>query len=340
LILNSIHDYCGQIPETSSGFVMRKSIKINIMRQPIVSIIRWFDAEADVASLPDDDQKKVDWFRILPLVLMHLMCLGVIWVGWSWTAVGIAAGLYAVRMFAITGFYHRYFSHKAFKTNRFWQFIFGALGNASVQRGPLWWASHHRHHHRYTDQAQDVHSPSRHGFWWSHIGWLTSRANFATKKKYIKEWMEYPELRWINRFDTIIPILMAVSLFILGALLERYAPGLGTNGPQLLIWGFFISTTALLHGTVTINSFDHMYGSRRFDTDDTSRNNALLAVITLGEGWHNNHHRYAVSARQGFVWWELDITYYLLVLMSWLKIVKDLRPVPQQVLEDCRDNRK
>ena len=115
---------------------------------------------------------------------------------------------------------------------------------------------------------------------------------------------------------------------------------MGTNGPQLLIWGFFISTTALLHGTVTINSFDHMYGSRRFDTQDTSRNNALLAVITLGEGWHNNHHRYAVSARQGFVWWELDITYYLLVLMSWLKIVKDLRPVPQQVLEECHSNRQ
>jgi stearoyl-CoA desaturase (delta-9 desaturase) len=303
--------------------------------QPVVSIIRWFDTEAGAESLPADDQKKVDWPRILPLVIMHVMCLGVIWVGWSWTAVSIALGLYLVRMFAITAFYHRYFSHKAFKTNRFWQFIFGALGNSTVQRGPLWWASHHRHHHRYTDQAEDVHSPSRHGFWWSHIGWLTSRSNFATKTRYVKEWARFPELRWINRFDTVIPILLAVTLFVLGSILDRYAPALGTSGPQLLVWGFFISSVVLLHGTVTINSFDHMYGTRRFDTDDTSRNNALLAVLTLGEGWHNNHHRYSVSARQGFAWWELDITYYLLVLMSWLRIVRDLRPVPQRYLDAC-----
>ncbi len=315
---------------------MQNPIKKIFSIQPIVSLIRWFDTEAGVESLPVDEQKKVDWFRILPLVFMHVMCLGVIWVGWSWTAVLVAAGLYVIRMFAITAFYHRYFSHKAFKTNRFWQFIFGALGNSTVQRGPLWWASHHRHHHRYTDQAEDVHSPSRHGFWWSHIGWLTSRSNFATQTKYVKEWARFPELRWINRFDTVIPILLAVALFVLGNILERYAPGLGTNGPQLLIWGFFISSTVLLHATVTINSFDHMYGTRRFDTEDTSRNNALLAVITLGEGWHNNHHRYSVSARQGFAWWELDITYYGLVLMSWLKIVKDLRPVPQKYLDACR----
>jgi stearoyl-CoA desaturase (delta-9 desaturase) len=139
--------------------------------------------------------------------------------------------------------------------------------------------------------------------------------------------MQYPELRWINRFDTVVPILLAIGLFVVGIILERYAPGLETNGPQLIVWGFFISTVVLFHGTVTINSFDHMYGTRRFDTPDTSRNNALLAF--------NNHHRYAVSARQGFRWWELDITYYLLVLLSWLKIVKDLRPLPQQVLEEC-----
>jgi stearoyl-CoA desaturase (delta-9 desaturase) len=315
---------------------MNELTKKILSAQPVVSIVRWFDAEAGVVSLPAEDQKKVDWFRILPLVFMHVMCLGVIWVGWSWTAVFIALGLYLVRMFAITAFYHRYFSHKAFKTNRFWQFIFGALGNSTVQRGPLWWASHHRHHHRYTDREEDVHSPNRHGFWWSHIGWLTSRANFATKTKYVKEWVRFPELRWINRFDTVIPILLAVALFVLGNILERYAPGLGTNGPQLLVWGFFISSVVLLHATVTINSFDHMYGTRRFDTEDTSRNNALLAVLTLGEGWHNNHHRYSVSARQGFAWWELDITYYLLVLMSWLRVVRDLRPVPQRYLDACR----
>jgi stearoyl-CoA desaturase (delta-9 desaturase) len=304
----------------------------------ITSVLRWFDSESGLAKISQDDEKRVDWLRIIPFIVLHGMCLAVIWVGWSWTAVMVALLLYLVRMFAITGFYHRYFSHKSFKTNRFWQFIFGAMGNASVQRGPLWWAAHHRHHHRFTDQEQDVHSPSRHGFWWSHIGWLTSRANFPTKYKYVAEWAKYPELRWLNRFDTVIPILLALALYIFGALLERFAPHLGTNGMQMLVWGFFISTTVLFHATVTINSFDHMYGSRRYNTPDTSRNNALLALITLGEGWHNNHHHFAVSARQGFFWWEIDMTYYFLVFMSWLGIVKDLRAVPEHVLNKNRIN--
>jgi stearoyl-CoA desaturase (delta-9 desaturase) len=309
----------------------------SIRSSPIVlTALRWLDTEADIESMPPGDPKKVDWIRIVPLIVMHLMCLAVIWVGWSWVAVSVALILYLVRMFAITGFYHRYFSHKAFKTNRFWQFIFAVVGNSSVQRGPLWWAAHHRHHHRFTDQEQDVHSPIRHGFWWSHIGWLTSRANFPTQYKYVKEWARFPELRWLNRFDTAVPILLALSLFILGELLEAFAPQLETNGFQMLVWGFFISSVVLLHGTVTINSFDHMYGSRRYDTSDTSRNNALLAIITLGEGWHNNHHHYAVSARQGFYWWEIDITYCLLVFMSWLGIVRDLRPVPDHILQKNR----
>ena len=302
----------------------------------LTSVLRWFDSEANIESITATDQKKVDWLRIVPLLFLHLMCLGVFWVGWSWTAIGVTLLLYSIRMFAITGFYHRYFSHKAFKTNRFWQFIFGAMGNASVQRGPLWWAAHHRHHHRFTDQEQDVHSPSRHGFWWSHIGWLTSKANFPTNYKYVAEWAKYPELRWLNRYDTVVPVLLALALYIFGALLERFAPQLGTNGLQMLVWGFFISTTVLLHATVTINSFDHMYGSRRYNTPDTSRNNALLALITLGEGWHNNHHHFAISARQGFFWWEIDVTYYLLVVMSWLGIVRDLRTVPEQVLNKNR----
>jgi stearoyl-CoA desaturase (delta-9 desaturase) len=304
----------------------------------ITSVLRWFDSEAGLAKISQDDEKRVDWFRIIPFIVLHGMCLAVIWVGWSWTAIIMALLLYIIRMFAITGFYHRYFSHKAFKTPRFWQFIFGAMGNASVQRGPLWWAAHHRHHHRFADQEQDVHSPSRHGFWWSHIGWLTSRANFPTKYKYVAEWAKYPELRWLNRFDTVIPILLALALYIFGALLERFAPHLGTNGMQMLVWGFFISTTVLFHATVTINSLDHMYGRRRYDTPDTSRNNVLLALITLGEGWHNNHHHFAVSARQGFFWWEIDMTYYLLVFLSWLGIVKDLRSVPEHVLNKNRIN--
>ena len=314
-----------------------KKVKHTVNRPGILlSLWRWIDSDATSDQISDADTKKVDWFRIIPFVILHLMCLGVIWVGWSWFAVLTAAGLYFIRMFAITGFYHRYFSHNAFKANRFWQFVFAVIGNSSVQRGPLWWAAHHRHHHRYADTEEDIHSPSRHGFIWSHIGWLTSPANFPTKMQYVKDWAKYPELRWINRFDIVIPALLAVTLFWGGNLLQDYAPGLGTNGPQLLIWGFFISSVVLFHGTVTINSFDHMIGSRRYDTPDTSRNNAILALMTLGEGWHNNHHHYAISARQGFYWWEIDITYYLLKLLSWLGIVRDLRGLPEGLREQTR----
>jgi len=150
------------------------------------------------------------------------------------------------------------------------------------------------------DTDEDPHSPSRHGFWWSHIGWLTSDRHFPTRTKYVKDWVRYPELVWLNRFDTLVPFLLALKLYIFGYLLEVYAPQLGTSGPQMLIWGFFVSSTVLFHGTVTINSLDHMFGRRRYPTPDTSRNNAFLALITLGEGWHNNHHHYAISARQGF----------------------------------------
>jgi stearoyl-CoA desaturase (delta-9 desaturase) len=297
-----------------------------------LSLLRWLDSEAglDDVNLASVG-KQVDWARIIPFVILHVSCLGVIWVGWSPAAVWTAIMLYVVRMFAITGFYHRYFSHKAFKTSRTWQFVFTVLGNASVQRGPLWWAGHHRHHHRFVDTEKDVHSPSQHGFWWSHMGWLTSRANFATPYRYVKEWTRYPELVWINRFDTVIPMLLAVALYLWGAFLEKAAPGLGTSGGQMVIWGFFISTVALFHATCTINSLDHMIGTRRFDTPDTSRNNAVLALVTLGEGWHNNHHHFAVCARQGFRWWEIDITYLLLKLMAKGGIVRDLRPLPERL---------
>jgi stearoyl-CoA desaturase (delta-9 desaturase) len=300
-------------------------------RTLFISVLRWFDSEAGLDPVPVDDGKRVEWVRIVPFIILHGMCLGVIWVGWSWIAVATAVTLYLLRMFAITAFYHRFFSHRTYRTNRFWQFIFAVMGNSAVQRGPLWWASHHRHHHRFADTAEDPHSPSRHGFWWSHIGWLTSDRNFRTRANYVKDWARFPELVWLNRFDTLVPVLLASGLYAVGAMLKAHAPQLGTSGPQMLIWGFFISSAVLFHGTVTINSLDHMIGSRRYDTPDTSRNNWFLALITLGEGWHNNHHHYAISARQGFFWWEMDATFYLLKLISWLGIVWDLRPVPEHV---------
>ena len=231
------------------------------------------------------------------------------WVGVSATALWVALALYALRMFAITGFYHRYFSHRAFRTSRPVQFAFAVLGASSVQRGPLWWAAHHRHHHVHADTAADPHTP-RKGFWRSHAGWFLTRGGFRTDPSRIGDLLKFPELRWLDRYDTAIPVVLAALLFGAGMALERWAPGLGTNGPQLLVWGFFVSTVVLFHATVTINSLAHRWGRRRYATRDDSRNNPWLALLTFGEGWHNNHHFFPGSARQGFFWWEFDLTWY------------------------------
>ena len=290
----------------------------------------WFDTQSNSAD-PATLSERVDWLRVLPFVGMHLACLGVIWVGFSWFALAVAALLYALRMFAITGFYHRYFSHKAFKTSRIMQALFALIGATSVQRGPIWWAAHHRNHHRHSDTEVDVHSPVTRSLWWSHMGWFLTARGFATDHSVVKDLRRYPELVLIDRFDTLVPIALATVLFLLGGWLETVYPELGTSAGQLLIWGFFISTTVLFHATVTINSLAHRFGSRRFETRDNSRNNLWLALLTFGEGWHNNHHHFPGSARQGFRWWEIDLTYYLLRLMATIGLVWELKPVPKQL---------
>jgi stearoyl-CoA desaturase (delta-9 desaturase) len=269
--------------------------------------------------------------RIIPFALIHVACFAVIWVGWSWPAVIVAAALYSIRMFAITGFYHRYFSHRTFRTSRFMQFMFGVLGCSAVQRGPLWWAAHHREHHRHSDQEGDLHSPRLHGFWWAHLFWFLQPENAATNTKAIPDLYKFPELRWIDRYDSVVPLLLGVSMFLLGWGIEAIWPSSGTTAWQMVVWGFFISTVLCYHATYTINSLCHVWGGRRFNTTDDSRNNFWLALITFGEGWHNNHHHFPGSARQGFFWYELDFTYYTLWVMSKLGIVWDLNPVPARV---------
>jgi stearoyl-CoA desaturase (delta-9 desaturase) len=276
---------------------------------------------------------EVAWLHTLPFAGLHVMVLGVIWVGWSWLAVAIALALFWIRMFAITGFYHRYLSHRSYKTSRWFQFVFAVLGNMAAQKGPLWWAAHHRHHHQHADQEQDLHSPRWQGFLYSHTGWFFARANAGTNRALVPDLVKYPELRFLDRFDFLAPTLLAVALFGLGVILQQARPELGTSGMQVLIWGFFVSTVVLAHSTFTINSLSHLFGRRRFETRDTSRNNTLLALLTMGEGWHNNHHRYATAARQGFYWWEVDLTYYGLLLLSRLGLIWQLKPVPAHILE-------
>ena len=303
---------------------------LNLAQRALRGLLRWFDTTSvDAGDLQEGD--RVDWVRVLPFLGMHIACIGVVWVGFSWFAFWVAAALYCVRMFAITAFYHRYFSHKAFKTSRVVQFAFALLGASSVQRGPLWWAAHHRNHHRHADTDLDLHSPVTRSLFWSHMGWFMSPRGFVTEHVRIPDLMKYPELRWLDRFDLLVPVALAASLFGIGHLLHAYAPALHTTGPQLLVWGFFISTVVLFHCTVTINSLAHRWGTRRFATRDNSRNNWLLAIITFGEGWHNNHHHFPGSARQGFRWWEYDLTYYVLRVMAATGLVWNLRPLPAEL---------
>jgi stearoyl-CoA desaturase (delta-9 desaturase) len=300
-------------------------------QRPLKTLQHWFIAGSALPAADAADRDGVEWARIVPFALVHLVCLAVIWVGVSFVAVAVAAFLYFLRMFAITGFYHRYFAHRSFKTSRTGQFVFALLGASAVQRGPIWWAAHHRHHHAHSDQDGDVHSPMRRGFIWSHMGWFLSKRFFVADMSQVRDLTRYPELCLLDRFDILVPVALAVVVFAIGIVLEHAAPGLGTTRWQMLVWGFFVSTVACYHATYSINSFAHRFGSQRFDTGDDSRNNLWLALLTLGEGWHNNHHRYPASARQGFFWWEIDITYYLLRGLEFLGVVSDLRPVPLKI---------
>jgi len=278
------------------------------------------------------DREKLDYFICVQFLFMHVACLLAIWTGVSVVAVVVCLALYVVRMFAITAGFHRLFSHRTYETGRVFQFLIAFTGTASYQKGPLWWSAHHRRHHLHADTENDLHSPLTRTFWRSHVGWFLSRDSQVTEWKLISNLMKYRDLRFLDRFYSLPPILLAASMFLLGFVLERYAPGLGTSGWQMLVWGFFISTVLLYHGTFTVNSLAHLYGKRRFATQDGSRNNLFVALITLGEGWHNNHHHYPSSERQGFYWWEIDVSHYTLRVLSWFGVVWNLRTPPTSVV--------
>jgi stearoyl-CoA desaturase (delta-9 desaturase) len=265
-----------------------------------------------------------DYFRpsTIPFWLIHLVAIaGVIYCGFSWGGLALAIGVYFARMFIVTAAYHRYFSHRAFKTSRAFQLILALGAQSAAQKGVLWWASHHRWHHKYSDMPEDVHSARRRGFWYSHLGWILSPGWEVTDESRVTDLARYPELRFLNRSSvSLLPaVALAMGFFALG-------------GAHALVWGFFVSTILLWHGSFSINSLSHLFGRRRYATGDDSRNNWLLAIITTGEGWHNNHHHYQSSANQGFRWWEVDVTYYLLRLMALCGLIWDLRRPPPEVV--------
>jgi stearoyl-CoA desaturase (delta-9 desaturase) len=282
------------------------------------------------------DDERIRFIDSLPFWGVHAACLLAFWAGVSWVALLTCVLAYYIRMFAVTAVYHRYFSHRTYKTSRPVQFVLALIGTSAVQKGPLWWAAHHRHHHRYADTDKDIHPPTVRGFWWSHVGWILCNKYMATKMEAIRDFAKFPELRFLNRYHLLPPITLALGMFVFGWLLNHSAPSLRTSGVQMLVWGFFVSTTLLFHGTFMINSLAHVFGRRRFATNDTSRNSFLLSLITLGEGWHNNHHRYPASERQGFFWWEIDVTHYILKIMSWAHLVWDLREPPPHIYAEAK----
>jgi stearoyl-CoA desaturase (delta-9 desaturase) len=264
---------------------------------------------------PDEQVNKL---TSIPFVLLHLLPLLAIFTGVSVRAVVLCVALYVGRMFCITAGFHRYFAHRSYRLNRFWQFLLAFGGTTAAQKGPLWWAAHHRNHHRYSDGPLDVHSPTQKGFWWSHVGWILCDKYATTDYDRIRDFAKYPELVFLNKKDWIGPWALGLASYLIA----------GWSG---VLIGFFLSTVLLWHATFTVNSLAHVFGRRRYATTDTSRNSAMIAVVTMGEGWHNNHHYYQASARQGFFWWEFDPTFYVLKAASWLGIVKGLRTPPARL---------
>ena len=249
---------------------------------------------------------------VIPFALVHAGALGALLVPFQTSYLWLLAALYFIRMFGVTAGYHRYFSHRSYKLHRLWQFLLALLAQTSGQKGVLWWAAHHRFHHQNSDQDSDIHSPIRHGFWWSHVGWILSEKYEDYDPALIKDFSKFPELRFLDRYHWLPPLPLGLACLLLG-------------GWGAFTWGFLLSTALLYHGTFVINSLAHVWGTRRFETPDQSRNNFFLALITMGEGWHNNHHQYMYACRQGLRWWEIDVTYYLVRFLAWLGIAREIR---------------
>ena len=297
-----------------------------------LSLSKWVCPPPETHDEPLGSEGRVEWFRCLPYVIIHLLTLLAFFYPVTIACLVVATISYSLRMFSITAFYHRYFSHRTFKTSRAVQFIGAFIACSSGQRGPLWWAAHHRRHHRHSDTEEDVHSPHTKSFFWSHTLWFMTDYAVPTFLKEITDWLKFKELRFLNRFDWIPLVLLATACY-LAPELTWFAELTGLSNMQMLLWGFFVPTIVLYHATFAVNSITHLFGSRRFDTKDESRNNWIVAIFAFGEGWHNNHHFFPGSARQGFFKGEFDLTYYGLKILSLFGLVRDLRPVPAWVKE-------
>ncbi len=244
----------------------------------------------------------------------------------SWSLVGVWAVSHFLRAIGLTLSFHRYFAHRAFELSRGARFFWAFVGTAAMQKGPIWWAGHHLSHHKYADRDGDPHSPAVSGFYYAHVGWFLNDARndaLPEANPVVRDFGSVPEIAWLETYYVVPPLMLAAGLYAVG-------------GWAWTIWGFGVATTTLAHATFAINTVNHLWGSRRFDTPDDSRNNAITAFFAAGEGWHNNHHRYQRAARNGFYWWEFDPTWYVVKVMSWLGLAWNLQPVPARIYEEAR----
>jgi len=304
-----------------SHYISDKQFAANVTPPPYyreIRIIQMDSAEAQQKiepAAPAARSRRISWTAMGIFGLLHVACLGVFLTSTNLLALILCVSCYLFQMAGITIGYHRYFAHRAFKTGRVFQFVLACIGCSAAQSGPGWWVARHRHHHRASDTEDDVHSPVAHGFWWSHIGWIFSKETNGIDREIVKDLNKFPELCWLDRNVWLPPLVLAVVCFLIG----------GWSG---LVWGWVISTVLSHHATFSVNSICHLWGRRRYATGDESRNSFFVALITLGEGWHNNHHHYQSSARQGVRWWEIDLSYYMIRLLACMRLVWNVRTRP------------
>jgi stearoyl-CoA desaturase (delta-9 desaturase) len=258
--------------------------------------------------------ERLNWTTTIVMILFHLGAVAALFV-FSWKAFAVAVFLYWMTVgLGISLGYHRLHTHRSYKTPKLLEYFFAVCGASTLEGGPIFWVATHRIHHQKSDHEGDPHSP-RDGAWWSHVGWIllgeAKHNNTRLLSKYAPDLAKDPFYVWLNNYHWVPVLVLAVILY-------------ATGGIPFVLWGICMRIVVGLHATWLVNSATHMWGSRRFDTHDDSKNNWWVALLTFGEGWHNNHHAHPTSARHGLAWYEVDISWISLKVMKFLGIAKSV----------------
>ncbi len=249
------------------------------------------------------------------VMLFHVGAVAALWFT-SWTNVIVALALHWLAVgLGISLGYHRLHTHRGYKTSRAFEYFLAICGTLTLEGGPIFWVATHRVHHQHSDHDGDPHTPHDGGFW-AHVGWIlfghTRHNNTVLMSKYAPDLGADPFYRWLNSYHYVPLILLGIVLLAVG-------------GWGMVLWGIALRVTVGLHATWLVNSATHMWGSRRFPTRDDSKNSWWVALLTFGEGWHNNHHAHPVSARHGLAWYEFDVSWITLKALRALGVVRELK---------------